>query len=163
MEAKLLESPKIQNENLQLGLKIFQKIIVWICCNLIFPLLLGLRSAPSFKMAKFQLDDYFWKLLKSHQIISKKSTNYISRPLWKVYFEVYVGCHFPIVPQLIPHSMLMTSPLNQFTQTKPNWNKKPLTLTEGLSEELNAQLLSDAIFPSLLSQFKLPCFLIAHL
>ena len=54
MEAKLLESPKIQNENLQLGLKIFQKIIVWICCNLIFPLLLGLRSAPSFKMAKFQ-------------------------------------------------------------------------------------------------------------
>lgn len=97
MEAKLLESPKIQNENLQLGLKIFQKIIVWICCNLIFPLLLGLRSAPSFKMAKFQLDDYFWKLLKSHQIIRKNplitfqdlSEKFTLKFMWDAIFPLF--------------------------------------------------------------------------
>ena len=42
---------------------------------------------------------------------------------------------------------------SQISQTKPNWNKKPLTTCKGFLENVSLKLLCDVIFPSLLGQF----------
>ena len=50
-------------------------------------------------------------------------------------------------------------PGNQISQITPNWNKKPLTTSKNVSENLSLRLLYDIVFPSLSGQSEISCFI----
>ena len=55
----------------------------------------------------------------------------------------------------------MITPVNQTSQITPNWNKKPLTTSKGLSENFSLNLLCRVIFPSLPGQSDVTWFRMA--
>ena len=160
---KSLTTSKSISENFTLKLR----------CDVIFPSSSGQCDIPSFKMANFQLDDYYWwpnfyhhtKLKKPKTLTTSKdiSENFTLKLLSDVIF-----------PSLFGQPNIHRFTMSNFRTDEYQWNGsrtsqitsnsswKPLTGSKKLSENLTLKLLFDVIFPVLPSKCDIPSSKIAN-